>query len=614
MLTNTGLRSYESPHRLNTSVIYPIQSPQGATIIVSGYDDGLHLVWKGGKPMRQASRSLTQKRDMPVSIHERDETTQEPLVTQPISPDGRPGFESDNEEAEDDDLQPSLTQELKLSMASPVLHLAIPSLPPSSSAEYNPNLPKALQTRIVVVAACADGSVRLVTLPLTPPTTISKLDHRLDAHICDLAPAGTRTTPRAVSLTWTRTAPESGKEIDLLIALAMSSIAAVVNFYRIPIPAYSTMESRIPNEARPFQTVPLNTTARHISFSLSPLPSSRHSHLLIADTKGSVRVYDPLATESPESSRSRPASREDLHDADSASGSWIVSLHTPFYAPKDTDNPYPGLGKRKEILDARWLSVSNAILVLLDDGEWGVWSVDGVGLKANALSAGTPITEFAIRGFIGDSSNTYSSAVPSVKNRASSKLAPMTPNTRRARQESLFTGPTTTVTGQAPRGGISVSPAYGHHNDDSVVLWYGNEAFHIPSLGSLWKRSISSSGRETGSLYGPDLSRIEGLDLSGELLNDVAQFAPRSAAVSIGSITQRDMLVVGEYHLIIVTSPRLQVPAKSLFARDNGSPTKMADQSLLDSGELDIGGLDRLLEGMNGANGFGKAKRVGFSG
>ncbi|KAH0023686.1 hypothetical protein KCU78_g5342, partial [Aureobasidium melanogenum] len=138
------------------------------------------------------------------------------------------------------------------------------------------------------------------------------------------------------------------------------------------------------------------------------------------------------------------------------------------------------------------------------------------------------------------------------------------------------------------------------------------------SLASLWQRSLNSSGKDIGSLYGPGLSHIEGLDLSGEILNGIAQVPIRSTAINLGPISQRDFVVTGEYRLVIIQSMRPQTPSKSLFAQATAGVSNgpsIFDQQLLERGELDLGGMDRLLDGMGSKNnGFATKKRVGFAG
>ncbi|CAD0037921.1 unnamed protein product [Aureobasidium pullulans] len=490
--------NYECPHRLNITKVYPLQSPRGADIIISGYDDGLHILWRGGRPLSTASRTVT----------ERD----------------KPRYEAEDEELDEDEPYPSFAQELKLSFGSPVLHLALPNIPqPSTTLQSRAQLPLLVKQRIVLAVACADASLRLITLPLTPPSASAKRNGRLGAQICDLSPSSSSSAmARDVALTWTNSSSLPAAEdqmdldkpqqeassanhekLDLLVASSTSAHLETLTFYRIPIAFNDLTGGKIPNSVNPFHAVPLSSSSQCLRFSTAQYPSRQHSRLLMADVKGTLKIYDPFAT------KGRPSSRGT--DASAEPGAWISAFNTAFQMPKGATSNYPGLAQRRKIVDVAWVSGAKAALVLLDRGEWGVWDIEA--------------------------------------------------------------------------------------------------------------RSLNSSGKDIGSLYGPGLSHIEGLDLSGELLNGITQFPTRSTALNLGALSQRDFAVTGEYRLVIIQSMRPQTPAKSLFTQATagaGNGSSIFDQQLLDRGELDLGGMDRLLDGMGTrTNGFAPAvtkKRVGFAG
>jgi hypothetical protein len=155
--------------------------------------------------------------------------------------------------------------------------------------------------------------------------------------------------------------------------------------------------------------------------------------------------------------------------------------------------------------------------------------------------------------------------------------------------------------------------------EDVVTLWYENVGYSIPSLRSLWgriaKESRSGAG---GSLYGPGLSRIEGLDMGGERIQSISQL-PNNAPGSQSS--QKDYLVTGEHRIIFLESRLPREPARQLFTNDSAD-TSAIDHSLLERGELDIEGLDRMLDNMkededvfmSGAlNGTSRTRKVGFA-
>jgi len=199
----------------------------------------------------------------------------------------------------------------------------------------------------------------------------------------------------------------------------------------------------------------------------------------------------------------------------------------------------------------------------------------------------------------------------------------MTPNTRRVRQESLFTGPART-TAQAARGGLSVTTfptrSFGIP-DNAVTLWYRNDVYFIPSLMNLWNRKASSNGGDAGSLYGSGVTRMDTVDLSNEVINSVVQLPSNQVAASsgLGNITQRDLLVTSEHRLIVLANARPQIKPKATQAREPESPTAKLDQAKLSRGDLDIGGMSRMLDSMTGlvasnhVPGFGRDRKVGFA-
>ncbi|KAG9760175.1 hypothetical protein KCU73_g3023, partial [Aureobasidium melanogenum] len=622
--------SYDCPRRLNVSNIYPVQSPRGADIIISGHDDGLHILWRGGRPLSAASRTVTERvKDFSNTRIQHTEWNQPiSISTSPVTEDipdkDKPRYDAQDEELDEDEPYPSFTQELKLSFGSPVLHLALPNIPQaSSSLQSKAKVPLIVKQRIIMTVACADASLRLITLPLTPPSASAKRDGRLGAQICELSPsAPSSAMARDVALTWTSSSSLSTSEdqmdldnpqqqeipndekLDLLVATSTSAHLETLVFYRIPIAFNDLTGGKIPTTVAPFHIVPLSSSAQCLRFSTAQYPSRQHSRLLIADIKGTLKIYDPLAP------KGRPSSRGTADSTSVETGTWISAFNTPFQMPKGATSNYPGLAHRRKIVDVAWVSGARAALVLLDRGEWGVWDIDAVTQKK--------MNTFAIQGFIGSPDSAPASEL---KTRSTQGLAPSTPNTRQQRQESLFgaTKPAAPATTKA-RGGVCAVATAGSHGsvDDSIVLWYGSEAYHISSLASLWQRSLNSSGKDIGSLYGPGLSHIEGLDLSGEILNGVTQVPVRSTAINLGPISQRDFVVTGEYRLVIIQSMRPQTPSKSLFAQATAGVSNrpsIFDQQLLERGELDLGGMDRLLDGMGSkTNGFANKKRVGFAG
>ncbi|KAK8221895.1 hypothetical protein M8818_000060 [Zalaria obscura] len=606
--------SYELTHRLHASKLYPVTAPNGSDIIITGYDNGIKVAWRGGKSIANQGNGkdtpLTNGANHDVIPLDDDEGLG--AYTNDPESDDEPMYESDEEEDGDPEQSyPAIIQQLDLPMGHHVTDVAVPDLPPDSKLMSTMSVPSLFEDFIVVAVACSDCTAKVIMLPLLPPSEGSRRKKNLGVRVCSLnGISDAREVVRTISLSWTSSQPSADedmdidhdKAVDLLVALCTSEQSGRLLVYRVPAARDGRRSNFLKSNVEPVQSLFLPCNPVKIAFNAAHHPSKRHSQLLIADMQGCLRIYDPLAIKS---QRGRSL------------GAWHMTFTSSFRMPKNTSSNAPGLAQRKKILDSRWVFGGKAIIALLDDGEWGVWDVEGITPKSQTKSSGTSPAGFSIHGFLNDgaSADTSDSRVKS-----SSRLAPMTPNTRRVRQENLFEGPKS-APGTAPRGGISVASTSTPHGtaDDSIVLWYNNDAYAIPSLTTFWQRSINSSGRDTGSLYSPGLSRLEGLDLFGEIINHVDQFSSRASSTGLGSIAQRDVLITGEHRMIVLANTRPQVPSKALFAaREPESPTIRRDQQLLSRGELDIGGMDRMLDGMmgvetTGALQLGKAKRVGFA-
>lgn len=558
-----------------------------------------------------------------------DEPSQPPTVV-----DDDVEFEDEDEEEDEAEPYPPVIQHLDLPLGTEVLYLSFPQVP--SPSPYRPAdlIPPILSDRIVLSVACADSSVRVITLPLTPPSDARKATDRSK----NKAPYGEQVVriegqhghqsiPRGITMTWSsrtsNTYPDDidmdadgsdddddtdslrsrrhigngdePLEWDLVVASHSVEVTGLLHIFRIPLVLKDGHYSFTTDPIFPHQTQYLSSPATRVYFSSSSYPSRRHLQLLVADSKGSVKVYDPLA---PPRARPRSAGRDVV--VEPKLGAWIASFSTTFEIPKHYKVSNPYLARRKNIVDAKWASDGKSIVALLSDGEWGVWAMDGASTARNASTK--PVSTFALRGYVSGSepkatsSTAFAPAKPSNKSLA---LAPMTPNTRRTREETLFHGPAVNNSGDGSHGGISISSSLTSSGqpEDSIVIFYGDDMYRIPNLQQFWSRSTHSTG--SGSLYGPGLTRVDDVSLFGEPLTDVEQFRkPKGAAARMG--VPRDLLIVGDRRLIVLAHASPEVKSSNLFAKELESMdrTDKVDQDLLKRGELDIGGMDRLLDGM----------------
>ena len=544
-------------------------------------------------------------------------------------------FDFEEDEGEFDVSEPyeSVVQTLDLPLGVEVLHLAFPHLPADAQRSGLESLPIVFSQKLVLAVACSDFSVRVILLPLLPPSPKSKgrlesrdmtsnlgTGKRLFGEQMIVLSSGIthRSIPKSVSVSMTSTPLEDAEENymdedeasskksslqrdtsrsasrsrsksrvedycwDLLVASHSADLSGLLLIHKIPI-----VTGRADLSAKlhiPWRVQHLPSPTVSVSFNSALYPASRHSHLLIAEAKGVVRILDCL-----------PQSR-------AAEGSWRLSLYAEYETLQDLTS------RRKPILDARWVCGGKAILALLADGKWGVWDLENAGPKpaeGTNSSLGTSVesfTNFAVEGWVGDSvkSRTLLKSL-STKTENRSKLAPMTPGIRKIRQQALFTETALQPDGPV-RGGLSVSPVVDaskvRANDEAVLAWYGSTIAVIPCLYIHWQNKVRGSGNLFGRGVKGEPRMINNIQLGGEprkeasLMPSHSRF--RSAKVDA---THPGILVTGDHRLVITTTP-LVVP-QMLFSLPSPLLPSTTDRQLLTRGDLDVDGMDRILTSMS---------------
>lgn len=495
-------------------------------------------------------------------------------------------YEDEEDEADPDAPYPSIIQDIDLNLGSPVLHIAIPSIPSQASQR-----PSAANDTAFIAVYTADGHISALRIPLAPPAGSSDAARNI-IDKAFLAKSGNAPVQdlsakfyRHVSGNSTHS---SGSQDEFIVAAASSSLL----LWRLPL----QFEGFRPHQNTQ-QKVVLATSSTHVAFH----PSARSTQLLLADRSGSSRVYDmsPLL-ETPLKKLKGPVATLLPQDV----GRWLMVYQAPLHAITQGQTVSPS---SKRLLDAKWVLGGRAILALLEDGEWGVWDVN-----VSAQSSQN-VETFALRGFLG-SATAGEPAQASKPKKGSSTLAPMTPNTRKAKSETLFTG-APRVQGAVSRGGISVTSSdnLSGQADESVMLWYNSEIYAIPNMQQFWQRSTNNAGNGAGSLYTPGLSHILDINLMNENITSISQFGASTNSSGLGQMnTARDFLLSAEHRFIIQQTTRPQVSARGLFqqAAAAAAPAER-DQRMLNSGELDLDGMDRMLDTM--ANGDARPRRVGFA-
>jgi hypothetical protein len=553
--------AYDLPHRIRCARIYPVQGSNGSTLVLYGHDQGIKLLYRGGHRPQHTSSNQT-------------------------------NFEDDEDETDPDTPYSNIIQEIDLNLGSTVLHIATPSLPSQASQR-----PAIARDDAIVAVHTADRKISVLRIPLAPCSPRSSreavesiLDSKIDMPVGKnmINDISIKISTRFRSgVAQTQTEPES--------AIRVAAVSDVLRLWRLP-----TSANEIFDEETTFQKLPLPSKATKVSFH----PSTSSATTLLVDTQGSIRIYDAFGPKDP---NLRPSSSDSMSIDGEEAGKWVMTFQAPFH----TFSPeHPAVPARKVILDAKWILGGRAILALLHDGEWGVWDVSAT--AQNNKSVG----EFALHGYLG-SAATAAPSDSGKQRKGTSKLAPMTPNTRKTKSQNFFSG-ATKAPGAVSKGGICVAgnEILTGQTDESVMLWYDGEVYTIPNVQQFWQRSLNVSSSGAGSLYAPGLSHIPDVNMMNEHITSISQFSAKFSSSGLGQMnTPRDFLVSAEHRFIIHQATRPPVPSKGLFekaaATTAAAPTDR-DQRMLNAGELDIGGMDRMLDSMTNG-GAARTRRVGFA-
>jgi hypothetical protein len=603
------------------------------------------VVWRGGRPLKKtpAPSKLPAK---PAKVNGTsndaimiiDSDDDEPAKTASQQPVPAAEFEDEEEELDPDQPYPSFVQQLRLALNTEVLHIAVPQVPTVTALRPAESIPAVFATKMVFTVVCADCTVRVITLPLSPPADAAKeqpqsAKSQFGEEVVKVQ--GHQSIPRGTSMTWTsRTDPtpddRSGEEMevdgegdaattqarpsreqssgslphkaseggyDLLVASHSAEMGGLLKIWRFQLNE-TTLTATHP--IAPYRSVILRKPASRVMFNTASYPKRRHSQLLITDSSGTARIYDVFA----------PAShKRRANGSSSETGGFVGTFRSGFESNKSSTYMPAALAARKPIIDASWVLDGHHITALLADGEWGIWDVDSKGPSppANPLA-------FSLRGYVGTSDkDTSAGGASSPKRGGRSSLVPMTPNTRRRKEENLFQG-SPSISAVAPHGGISVASSpnlNGGMAEDSVIIWYGNEIYRIADLHKFWSRTASASSG--ASLPSPALALVQDTPLLGEAITSISQFDTTAQASRMA--VPRDLLVSAEHRLIIstTTTQSLGRDLNAMFVQEQAETqeARRTDQALLSHGALDLGGMDRLLEDMHDSGTMSKSLTLG---
>lgn len=667
-----------------------MRSGNGSSIIIYGHDNGISVWWQGGRPLKQkksrneghlSSQNGHGSAIEDVMVIDSDEDESLPKGADREAQSLAYDFEAEEDEPDPYSPYEPVIAHAHIDLGTAVHRVAVPPLPADLATRMWDTVPTAFSRLVVVAITCSDRSTRIITIPLTPSrrATVAHLmpdqdrDEEVSMSIVTARERAHQSIPKQIAITYTAVgAPsidlnahshdekeyaewriwlkhhhhegdrDNGKWNLIITSYSAEPLPTLITtrlHYSDPaVFALDADEAHTVNE-----TSFLPSRLASLSFSPSRFPSPRHTRLLMSEPTGVVRGCEVLLV-----SDDNPYDEMDVNMR--VVMKWLFTLQAP--SQSSPTNPAPCNGTRK-LLSAEWALQGRAILVLLHDGQWGVWDLEGAGPVAQGASAhsgqgyllGAGVTQFTIRGYLDHTHNekagfgVFRSSV--TKPKESTKLAPMTPNTRKARQETFFSRPTSIVSGSSVRsGGLSVSKimnAKGSRSlDESILFWYGSGVYAVPSLMAFWQRALSSvaSGAGAGSFgthYGPNVLKISGLSTLGAFVSGVSQLPHHSISPSESSVhMQHDILVSAEHRLIMLCSEQASKPTtaqiRSLFestnTRESGETgTRRLDDSLLRRGEMDLGGMNRILDGMaNGGSAdfqqqspLARPRKVGFA-
>ncbi|KAI0409340.1 hypothetical protein F4802DRAFT_244803 [Xylaria palmicola] len=574
--------TYNLPHRIHTVHTYPVLSPQGATILIYGHEHGVTLVWRGGRRFKPEIQEVAEKgangkqngrppQDavMIIDSDDEDASSAEPFVDQPQ-------FE---EHLDGECTYPEISQTLDLEFDAAVLQISTLPLMPCLAEDASWEGTDILKEQIVFAVSCATRHVFLVTLPLVPPSPLSKARKELQESLL-AGRAGGGKWGETITLLAGQQKPSDGLAMTLIRPRPSSydrsksserSRSTARAVHRVVVAAHSREASGtlrlwdVPLEAtakpsqpiEPFQTEYLPTPLTSISF--NPTHSTQ---LLCNASPNAVRMYDfNVASMPPDDISEGPFPSQ---------GSWLISLYPPFTRQLMT---------RKPILAASWVARGRAIFVLLADGQWGIWDVDGVspqgaahfGMPGSGI-LGDAITEFNISGYVEGTSPLRNPASQRVSGNAS-EFVPMTPHSRRD-AFSASSGPERLA---IVSGGVVVTPLPANATttaDESITLWIGSSdhVFTIPRLLKFWDAQIRrSAGGGVNLFSGAQPTRMIRLSdlpvgLMGERCTGVGAIVRFSETGGMSAPGNEglpvDVVVCGESRIIIIRESEAAVGAR----------------------------------------------------
>lgn len=495
-----------------------------------------------------------------VMIIDSDDEDQPPAKAQ-----ATPGFEDKPrfDDAAEPTAYPESIQTLDLALGTSVLNVAVIPMAPSAAQDiFTAGKAPFLAETMVFAVSCVTNDVYVITLPLTPPSPESKARAELRTDVLagtagsgawgeSLVLLGGQTRHSdglAMNLVKPKHLPGSQLKQDRVVVAAHSRQASgTLLLWAVPLGSGSKPERPL----EPFQTEFLPHPLTSISFN-----PTHATQLLTVSSRQAVRIYDLAAS-------SLPPDPETVGPFP-PQGSWLLSLYQPFSRPSSS---------RKPILDAVWISHGRAIFILMADGMWGIWDVDGVSPSppsatiSNKLKPGVQgaaLTAFSVSGYV-EGTSLLRSITTQPKENSFGDFAPMTPHTRRQATASLSTAATLDRLSSV-QGGIrtvALPPMGRAVQDESLVLWIGGQEHVcvIPAVSMFWDSQLRRGhGGGVNLFSGAQPTRmVKLLDLSMGLLGErccgaslVVDPTNSNGQIDPDNGLPVDVLIQGESRIVLV--------------------------------------------------------------
>ena len=583
---------YNFPCHVLCSCVYPLPSPNGSSIIICGHEQGLLILWRGGRQYKPQPKDDSKSRmtngtgkaeliDVEMADDSASEESSEPEI----------GLEEDflDEEQDYDPNTPylSMLEQLDVPFGLAVSSVAVPAIPYSvQSAEFR-RLPEIVQRHIIITTVCADNSIRIVTLPLLPPhprtrkrvTRVQKGKSYVvgtglwGEKVYSLqSTSAYQTLPKGISVALVPQIVKQSAESetdridesqntggvsglwDLLVASHAHDLTGILRVHKIGLPNKDLNlcgENNAATQDWLWREQRLLRPARSIHLHASQKTLGSNPVILVIEPHGAIRTY-----------RCDPASASD-------SGSWGIAVFP------DLESADPA--RTKSLLDAKLVLGGNAIATVSSESTWALYDLKHV---TGAMPTKTVATGSIGKSVVGLDGNTAGVT------KLGSKMAPMTPGTRKARQEKLFAGPSQKPS-TCPNGGIFLASA-----NDSMTVWHGDRMSTISNLHSYLDRTPQELRNPLAAKASHQIRELS-LAISGPSPTSLAIIAgPYSSARE--RAVQPDVLVTGQRSMTIITPPLTGPPAPVRFlAAEVEDDT--AQQKLLTQGDLSIEGVDRML-------------------